>query len=626
MQILTGLFDHMVLQRSRRNVSEAAFSGIADNGGTLLATVKAGTKTLKGFVGIKIGIIRRGKFRARLGGMPVGGPYTINLSIQDNTGKAIEMASVKDVLVGDVWILGGQSNMQGLGDRENGLKCDASVRAFFMDDHWGVAQEPIHDLSIAVAPVHVTIGCGNRQTAAGRYCAGPGLPFALRMKQINGVPQGIIACAHGGTRMTQWDPALRKKGGNSLYGAMIRRVVKNGGKVAGMIWYQRESDATPEAAPLFTGKMKKFVAAVRRDSAFANIPFVQVQLSHVLGLSDNTSRNSIQEQQRCLPRVIKNFLTVPSIDVAMDDGYHVSGDGAVVLGERLTQAMDVLCRGTGAGKPPIELKNITIEKEPDHTTANVVVEFANVAGKLQAAGRPNGFTLAGTDGFAGTGFVFDIKLNGPCAIVRTTRTAEQLRAYAIHYGFGTNPFCNITDVAGRSLPVFGPFMLGKTRAATKFVREIRVSRLQPGAGNLTSLNYPNINVLELEKKHFSDNICNMHPLIAAAGQADRLLYYVCDIDCAEDMRLGALLGYDGPIKLWIDGIGHFHDPNGTNPALQDAKTVKFKATAGKHQIVIALGTNHGAAWGIFLRFERFDVSPAKIKAGPEYYKLPCCLG
>ena len=493
-------------------------------------------------------------------------------------------------------------------------------------DHWGVAQEPIHDLSIAVDPIHVTIGCGNRRTAAGRYCAGPGFPFALRMKQTTGVPQGVIACAHGGTRMSQWDPALKTQGGNSLYGAMLRRVAKNGGRVAGMIWYQGESDATPEDVPLFTDRMKKFIAAVRRDLGYANMPFVQVQLCHVFGLSDNTSWNSIQEQQRCLPHVVRNCLTVPSIDVSMDDGYHVSGAGAIILGDRMAQAMDVLYRGVKTGKLPIGLKKISIEEEPDHNTVNVVVEFDNVVGKLQSAGRPYGFILAGTGGLTGTGFVFDVKLDGARAIVRTTRNAAQLSVYAIHYGFGTDPFCNITDSAGRSLPVFGPHMLGKTRAATPFVRELRVSSLQPGADKLNGLKFPDMDVLGLEKKKFSDSFCNMRTEIAPAGQTDRLLYYVCDIECVEEMKLGALLGYDGPVKLWIDGRELFHDPNGSNPALQDAKTVMFKASAGKHQIIAALGTNHGAAWGLFLRFERLDVSAAKIKAGPERYKLPGILG
>ena len=60
--------------------------------------------------------------------------------------------------------------------------------------------------------------------------AGPGVSFANEMFRLTGVPQGLICCAHGGTTMAQWDPKLKKDGDNSLYGAMLNRVKRNGGE------------------------------------------------------------------------------------------------------------------------------------------------------------------------------------------------------------------------------------------------------------------------------------------------------------------------------------------------------------------------------------------------------------
>ena len=85
-----------------------------------------------------------------------------------------------------------------------------------------------------------------------------------------------------------------------------------------------------------------------------------------------------------------------------------------------------------------------------------------------------------------------------------------------------------------------------------------------------------------------------------------------------------LLGYDGPVKLWIDGKQLFHDPAGANPAIADAHTIAFEAGRGRHEALIALGTNNGAAWGVFLRFERRDVSASKLKDG--HYKMPKIIG
>ena len=43
----------------------------------------------------------------------------------------------------------------------------------------------------------------------------------------------IVNFAHGATYMEWWDPALKDKGGASLYGSMIRRINMVGGKIKG---------------------------------------------------------------------------------------------------------------------------------------------------------------------------------------------------------------------------------------------------------------------------------------------------------------------------------------------------------------------------------------------------------
>lgn len=65
----------------------------------------------------------------RLQGIPVGGPYTVTLDGQ----------SYADIYVGDVWLLGGQSNMAGVGHttlRDCADLGDPTVRAFYMTDRW----------------------------------------------------------------------------------------------------------------------------------------------------------------------------------------------------------------------------------------------------------------------------------------------------------------------------------------------------------------------------------------------------------------------------------------------------------------------------------------------------------
>jgi hypothetical protein len=103
---------------------------------------------------------------------------------------------------------------------------------------------------------------------------------------------------------------------------------------------------------------------------------------------------------------------------------------------------------------------------------------------------------------------------------------------------------------------------------------------------------------------------------------DRLVYIATDLDCPEAMQLAACLGYDGPVKMWVDGREMLVDPSGTNPAIIDKKRIKFDAAPGRHEVVVALNSHKGLAWGIYLRFERLDVSRAMLQKSPDQVVLP----
>lgn len=118
----------------------------------------------------------------------------------------------------------------------------------------------------------------------------------------------------------------------------------------------------------------------------------------------------------------------------------------------------------------------------------------------------------------------------------------------------------------------------------------------------------------------------MHPELIQHGGRDEVVWFACRFSCSEDMRLALVLGYDGPLKVWVDGQARFHDPNGINPAIADKVKVSIRAAQGTHEVLLALGTNHGAAWGIFLRFERIDVPKAQRLKSREQIVMPNVLG
>ncbi|MFH1024870.1 MAG: sialate O-acetylesterase [Planctomycetota bacterium] len=617
MNIETGLFDHGVLQRGAGNVSHARVTGTCGDRGPVTLTVLRKGAPLRGFSKVRAGTAGGGRFRAVLAGIPAGGPYTVTLAVGDRSVMA------RDVLVGDVWLLGGQSNMQGVGLLKDAPRPHPLVRAFYMYDAWGVAKEPLHELHDAIDPVHAMIHGGRpaRNTVAG---VGPGMAFALEMRRLTGVPQGVVACAHGGTGMNQWDPRLKKLKGRSLYGAMLRRFLKNGGRAAGLVWYQGESEAGADAAPLYTRRMRKFVAALRRDTGGRRFPVALVQIGRVASRNPEGAPfwDSVREQQRLLPRRIPLLTTVPAIDLALDDTIHISGKDQSRLGTRLARAMRVIREGRTAGRPPIELRKFHARPGRDGRM-DIFVEFSNVAGRLEAGSRPEGFSI-GSPGSRDV--ICDTQLAGRRVILRTALGTDEIGP--LGYGIGTNPYGNIRDGEDRSLPAFGPLPLGTPRALTPFVTRLQVSRFLPPAGNLGRLACPkNLRALGLVTRAFIGDFCDLHTEIGPRAPADNLVFFAFRFRCPEPMPLRALIGYDGPVVAWVNGRRIFHDPKGTNPALPtDKGRAPFRAAKGEHEIIVALGTNRGAAWGVFLRLERMDVPRRLLREGPGGYRMPVILG
>ena len=225
------------------------FEGASASSGTVEARVLCDGRVVAGFEWVEVGRARNGRFEGRLQGLPAGGPYEITLRVRDQ-GAVSGTCAVRDLLVGDVWLLGGQSQMQGAGffSENSRLEPHAQVRALYMDDRWDVARDPLHNLEAAVDPVRAMID-GGPPTCEPFRQQGPGFSFGLDMQRRAGVPQGLIPCAHGGTSMRQWDPADVEHGGRSLFGAMVRRLRHAGGRVRGAIWpCSRCSSTTSPAA------------------------------------------------------------------------------------------------------------------------------------------------------------------------------------------------------------------------------------------------------------------------------------------------------------------------------------------------------------------------------------------
>ncbi len=340
-----------------------------------------------------------------------------------------------------------------------------------MEDRWLLAAEPLHTEVSAADRVHWRVNAnGEPERWSGakldeyiserKKGAGLGLPFAAEMVRLTGVPIGLIPCAHGGTSMDQWSPALKDRAGDSLYGSMLRRFNAVGGNIKGMLWYQGESDANPAAAPLFKRKFEDFVNAVRSDFYELHLPFYYVQIGRHVDNKNIVEWNEVQEAQLQAESELRYAGMIASVDSTLDDPIHISTEGLKRLGHQLA------ARACHDLFPDVEqCRNLKPGPRPASATYNdgvVKVLFSGLNGKLQAPGRISGFSIqnaTGQDEPLIYNAVFDPA--DPAAVLLYIGGKLPPNA-VLRYGEGKNPYCNVRDAADLSLPVFGPLPIKQT--------------------------------------------------------------------------------------------------------------------------------------------------------------------
>lgn len=448
----------------------------------------------------------------KFSGVPTGGPYFVTAVLKK--GDVVEKLTVGPLFVGDLWVLAGQSNMQGVGDLVDVTPPHNRVMALGMDDQWVQAKEPLHWLVDSPDPVH----SGDPKTRAERSAqehktrtkgAGLGLPFAAVMADNTNVPIGLVVTAHGGTSMAQWDPAKKGEGGKSLYGSMLRSINLAGGKVKGVLWYQGESDQSPEASAIYEDVFTRFIHAVRDDLGQADLPFYYVQIGRFVNAGDPKGWNTVQDAQRRIVDKVANTAVISVIDLELDDLIHVGTQGLKRAGNRLAQiALREQFGQAGASTPTFDRvalgPNNTLEvkfrgvnraaaapvpmRGPGMMSGGPGVMNPQRAAEMNAAIRGRMAALYGDAATASRGLSPDRHIAGfsirdaegndiPLifdAAVGRSRETVVLKLIKpvppgsfLWYGHGYDPYCNLVDAADMAVPVFGPIPLAPPAPAEK---------------------------------------------------------------------------------------------------------------------------------------------------------------
>ena len=160
---------------------------------------RPGRKVMLSFLGEEYVAVAdgQGRFEAVLPPMEPGGPY--NLYIGNENGEEIV---VTDILIGDVWLCAGQSNMElpmeRVKDRypEEIRECsEPFIRTFKVIEHSDF-HEPLRELQSGSWEKADT-GTILKFSATAYF-------FAKQMYQMTGVPVGLINTSLGGSRIQSW--------------------------------------------------------------------------------------------------------------------------------------------------------------------------------------------------------------------------------------------------------------------------------------------------------------------------------------------------------------------------------------------------------------------------------------
>ena len=181
--------DHMVLQRE----AEIHVWGWAAPGESITVSL-AGTT-------LQTTAANDSRWSVSLPAHPAGGPFVLEV-------RGTKAIVIKDVLIGEVWVASGQSNMtyplsNAVGAAQEIPKANDSSLRFFTVPH-KIALEPQAD----TLPAEWAI-CSN-ETA--KSFSAVGYFFARDLRRALGVPVGVILSAWPGTQAEEWtDPASLRR-------------------------------------------------------------------------------------------------------------------------------------------------------------------------------------------------------------------------------------------------------------------------------------------------------------------------------------------------------------------------------------------------------------------------------
>ena len=246
--------------------------------------------------------------------VPVGGPYALRFMQADRT------QMFEEILVGQIWVVGGQSNA--LGPPGEARKTLPEVHVL-REGRWQAGADPLFE---ALDPLPVD-----------QVNLSPWLQAARGFFLRTGIPVGLMGWYGGEMALDQFldsdDFEMRH---------FKRFAQQHGGGAALFGWYQGESDAYhPARVSAYEERLKAMAAAMRRYSANSDMLMAIVQI----GAFDSPSVEPtpyfgrIRDAQRRFCRKDQRAVLIPAMACSLRDNFRLSEKGSDRLANRVIEAL-----------------------------------------------------------------------------------------------------------------------------------------------------------------------------------------------------------------------------------------------------------------------------------------------
>lgn len=340
-----------------------------------------------------------GDWRLKLPTPEAGGPYTIEIQGSDNL-------ELSDILIGEVWLCSGQSNMEMpvkgyrnqpvLGSNEARLESiKDQIRLFHFPHNAQLApQDSIQGRWLVSSPSKV----GDFSATA--YF------FGKKLQQALGVPIGLVHSSWGGSSAEAWtdretllthDPEITIptefperavfQAPSVLYNGMIQPLI--GYTIRGAIWYQGEANISRHST--YAQLITDMVTSWRKKWGQGDFPFYFVQIAPY-GYQEGHPTAFLREAQTTTVDLLANSGMAVTLDIG--DCAYIHPANKKTVGDRLayvalakTYGMD----GLAYSGPIYRSMEITEDHE-------IKLSFDHTENGLSSFGKAlSGFQIAGQD-------------------------------------------------------------------------------------------------------------------------------------------------------------------------------------------------------------------------------------